>query len=264
MDTFPIVKRNDETKWGEYRTKRIILEIYDAMAETMRTGQPYQTRLDPPPADPSCRHPKKKIGILAFGSLINDPGEEIQAEIFMRIKTKTPFPVEYARISGKTRGGAPTLAPHQLGAPVPAEILVLDDDVSTGEAVDMLWRRETRKTGSNERYVDGTTANSVLVRELHDDPCVSTVLYTDFPALGKLKQPEAEDLARRAIQSVRDAEEGKDGITYLMDALAVGIETPLTQSYRDQVLEQTDTMSLQDALAKVKREPVATKEGSRT
>jgi hypothetical protein len=56
MDTFPIVKRKDEEKWGEYRTRRVILEIYDAMQEAIRTGQPYQTRLNPPPADPRCCH----------------------------------------------------------------------------------------------------------------------------------------------------------------------------------------------------------------
>ncbi len=61
MDTFPIVKRKDEEKWGEYRTKRVILEIYDAMAEAMRTGVPYQTRLDPPPADPRCCHPPRGV-----------------------------------------------------------------------------------------------------------------------------------------------------------------------------------------------------------
>jgi hypothetical protein len=57
METFPIVKRKDEQKHGEYRTKRVILEIYDAMQEAIRTGQPYQTCLDPPPADPRCCHP---------------------------------------------------------------------------------------------------------------------------------------------------------------------------------------------------------------
>jgi hypothetical protein len=56
METFPIVKRKGEEKWGEYRTKRVILEIYDALAESIRTGQPYQTRLDPPPADPRVAH----------------------------------------------------------------------------------------------------------------------------------------------------------------------------------------------------------------
>jgi len=59
MDTFPIVKRKDEAVRGEYRTKRVILEIYDAMADAARTGIPYQTRLDPPPADPRCAHPLK-------------------------------------------------------------------------------------------------------------------------------------------------------------------------------------------------------------
>lgn len=59
MDTFPIVKRKDEQNYGEYRTKRVILEIYDAMQEAMQTGNPYQTRLDPPPADPRCCHPPK-------------------------------------------------------------------------------------------------------------------------------------------------------------------------------------------------------------
>lgn len=49
MDTFPIVKRKDEETQGEYRTKRVILEMYDAMAESMRSGRPYQTLLDPPP-----------------------------------------------------------------------------------------------------------------------------------------------------------------------------------------------------------------------
>jgi hypothetical protein len=38
---------------GEYRTKPLILEIYDELAEAMKTGRPYQTRLDPPPADPA-------------------------------------------------------------------------------------------------------------------------------------------------------------------------------------------------------------------
>ncbi|MBL8202642.1 MAG: N-6 DNA methylase [Blastocatellia bacterium] len=51
LDTFPIVKRKDEAQHGEYRTKRVILEIYDAMQQAITTGQPYQTLLDPPPAN---------------------------------------------------------------------------------------------------------------------------------------------------------------------------------------------------------------------
>jgi hypothetical protein len=59
LETFPIVKKNDEKAHGEYRTKHVILEIYDAMAEAIRTGKPFQTRLDPPPADPRVAHPPR-------------------------------------------------------------------------------------------------------------------------------------------------------------------------------------------------------------
>jgi N-6 DNA Methylase len=63
MNTFPIVRRNEDKAHGEFRTKRIILEIYDAMAEAARTGRPYQTRLDPPPADPGVAHPDTRPSV---------------------------------------------------------------------------------------------------------------------------------------------------------------------------------------------------------
>ena len=88
MDTFPIVKRQDEAAHREYRTKRLILERYDAMTAAFEVthgslnGTPngtnppmdraslagysrrmagaldvsYETVLDPPPADPGQAH----------------------------------------------------------------------------------------------------------------------------------------------------------------------------------------------------------------
>ena len=50
LDTFPIVRRKDEARHGEFRTKRVILEIYDEMQRAMETGEAYRTRLSPPPA----------------------------------------------------------------------------------------------------------------------------------------------------------------------------------------------------------------------
>ena len=52
-------ERKDEERHGEYRTRRVILEIHDALDESIRTGKPCQTRFDPPPADPSCCHPTR-------------------------------------------------------------------------------------------------------------------------------------------------------------------------------------------------------------
>jgi hypothetical protein len=53
LDSFPIVISRELEKNGEYLTKRLILEIYEEMQEAMRTGKPYQTRLDPPPGPPT-------------------------------------------------------------------------------------------------------------------------------------------------------------------------------------------------------------------
>jgi hypothetical protein len=61
MDTFPIFRRKDEERWGDYRTKRVILEIYDALAEAIRTRRPYQTLLNPPPADPRVAHEPRTL-----------------------------------------------------------------------------------------------------------------------------------------------------------------------------------------------------------
>jgi N-6 DNA Methylase len=59
MDTFPIVRDRDVKAHGEYRTRGVILEIYDELAKAIETGEPYQTRLDPPPADPRVAHPPR-------------------------------------------------------------------------------------------------------------------------------------------------------------------------------------------------------------
>ena len=58
MDTFSIVKRKDMAEHGLYRTKELILAVYDRMSNAIDTGEPYQTILDPPPAHPSlCLNP---------------------------------------------------------------------------------------------------------------------------------------------------------------------------------------------------------------
>jgi hypothetical protein len=64
LETFPIVRRSDEKTHGEYRTKRVVLEIYDELAEAIRTGNVYCTRLDPPPADPRVAHAGDAFSIV--------------------------------------------------------------------------------------------------------------------------------------------------------------------------------------------------------
>ncbi|MFC8097916.1 Eco57I restriction-modification methylase domain-containing protein [Streptomyces sp. NPDC057363] len=63
LDTFPIVRRKDETKYGTYRTKDLILAEYDRMATANLTlenplvdGDNYTSTLTPPPGH-GPRHP---------------------------------------------------------------------------------------------------------------------------------------------------------------------------------------------------------------
>lgn len=82
---------------------------------------------------------------------------------------------------------------------------------------------------------------------------MATVHYTDFHQEGKLARPSAAELAKQAVQSVKKAERGKDGISYLISAMASGIITPQTQSNFEEILRLTHTASLPEALNSVQR-----------
>ncbi|WP_405936781.1 N-6 DNA methylase [Streptomyces sp. NBC_00726] len=49
METFSTVKKREEALGGTYRTKDLILDLYDRMAEAREAGRAYRTVLDPPP-----------------------------------------------------------------------------------------------------------------------------------------------------------------------------------------------------------------------
>ena len=63
LDSFTVLRKYEERDHGEFRTKRIVLEIYDEIASAKQTGRAYQTRLNPVPADPSCCHAAATAGI---------------------------------------------------------------------------------------------------------------------------------------------------------------------------------------------------------
>jgi hypothetical protein len=58
LDSFPVVRKNEERDLGEYRTKRLVLTVYDALAEAAVKGVPFVSPLDPPPGD-GARHPDR-------------------------------------------------------------------------------------------------------------------------------------------------------------------------------------------------------------
>ena len=48
LETFPVLARSEEREHGEYRTKRVVLETYDALAAAAAKGIPYESPLGPP------------------------------------------------------------------------------------------------------------------------------------------------------------------------------------------------------------------------
>ena len=107
MNAFPIVRRKDETRYGEYRTKRVILDIYDAMQTAAATGEPYRTVLDPPPADRSCCHPPPvgvhDLATLADGEWARSEGDQTGAESAVLVAvlktTDGPAPIRTVRLA---------------------------------------------------------------------------------------------------------------------------------------------------------------------
>jgi hypothetical protein len=60
LEGFPILRKKDVKAFGDYRTKRVVLEIYDAMERASAVGEPYRSTLEPPPADARVAHPSKE------------------------------------------------------------------------------------------------------------------------------------------------------------------------------------------------------------
>ena len=194
------------------------------------------------------------VGILAYGSVIDDPGDEIAPLIVGTTRDlMTPFGIELARASD-TRGGAPTLVPMDSGGmSAPAALLQLRTDLKT--AKDLLYRREIRKIGTGRTYSDPSPDDTKRMRivTLQEFGGVAHAIYAAFPA--NIVPLSAAELARRAIESVAKADVGKDGVSYLIDAIRNGTKTPLMDAYQQEVLEQTGCLDLASALASIKRRP---------
>lgn len=191
------------------------------------------------------------IGILAYGSLIGEPGLEIEPLIQKRIhNVKTPFKIEFAR-SSRTRGHAPTVVPvDEGGSTVNATILVLNEATTTEKATDLLWRRETRNEGSSKHYSRPVTysPDKMVVEQITNFSELDTVLYTKLG--GNIDNLCIDELAKLAINSAKsnDVDMGKDGISYLIDIKKQGIITPLMDGYEKTILSLLNVGSLNQAL----------------
>jgi hypothetical protein len=210
------------------------------------------------------------IGILAYGSLIADPGWEIQDYTVSTIRdVETPFSVEYARQSSTTRAGAPTLVPvaDEKGWQVPAWIYVLKPGTRMKRAQNILYRRELHRTGDPDkkyRRPDRPGVNTIIAGEVQNLRGIDRVLYTRIEAnlqdilnerYSELEK--AQLLARLAIDSVTETTyfACQDGIHYLDVALHYGVQTKLTDAYGQAILQMADNaLDLAEARLRIARQ----------
>lgn len=199
---------------------------------------------------------KYAIGILAFGSLIDNPGQEIYEIEIERVDCETPFAIEFARTSS-TRSGAPTLIPVETGGRVvKAKIIILNPEITIETAKSILWRRELHKTDRTENYIqiDNPGPNRVVVKVLEEFKNVQTVLYTSIGS-NITQSLTSELLATSAINSIlsQAGQQEKDGLRYLLSAKRNGIVTALSEEYENQILKKTETKSIEEAIEKLDR-----------
>jgi hypothetical protein len=190
------------------------------------------------------------VGILAFGSIVDDPGDEIVRAESARIEgITTPFQVEFAR-SSRTRDGAPTLVPVKSGgSAIRSWLIVLDRSVDEQSARDMVYRRESRQVGGDATYEHARTKWIAEIRHFADlDVCLYVALKPNVAPLTAVRLAElAIDSARRPAGRVR-----RDGISYLQEQKRRGIQTPLMPPYEAEVLARTGSRDLGEAWAQVR------------
>jgi hypothetical protein len=200
----------------------------------------------------------KTVGILAYGSLQDDPGKEIDRLLAYRVENvETTFKIEFAR-SSVSRGGAPTLIPvTKGGSKNRVQILVLQNGVSIRKAKNMLLRRETHNPNGSYRKPRPIGRNTVLIKTKRNFHNIDVVLYTKIePNITPLTP---QRLAERALESARskNVAKGKDGITYLIQAKRNGIHTPLMPKYEKEILVKTKAESLEEALSLSREEKLS-------
>lgn len=181
----------------------------------------------------------RPIAIMAYGSLLHEPGPELAPLIVARRPCRTPFPVEYGRASQRW-GGGPVLVPHPRGGQVDGALLLLADGVELGAAVEILAGREglAGARGVVEVALPGEAASGAEPR---------LVLAASLPRNLPAPDMRPDRLARRALMSVGEGGEGRNGVAYLRRAMASGVRTPLTDRYAAAVLALSGASTLEQA-----------------
>ena len=193
-----------------------------------------------------------KTGILVYGPIMDNLSSEIKSSVKKRIRSvNTPFKVELARKNNEY-GGAPGLVPVGTGgAQVNADILVFKDNITEHQALNMFYRMENHLEGTKKTYrkPKHPTSNMFVIKTLPNFYGIDKVFYL---SLGRnISKVTPKKLAKLAIDSVFNADEGPDGFNYLMSLKKHDITTPMSELCEEEILNQTFSNSLLESRKKL-------------
>ena len=202
-----------------------------------------------------------KYWILAYGSLIDDPWQEIKKYLEGIIDNiETPFNVEFAR-SSSWRCGAPTLVPYEKWEKVIWKILVLKDWISENEVRNILYRRELNQVWNKEKIFDkknilnlencydNKTKFTCKIIELENFAKLDKVFITSFSAnIENLSAEKLSELATKSFENEDCRKEKRDWINYLFYAKNFWIKTKLSEDYKKEILKKLWKNSLEEII----------------
>jgi hypothetical protein len=208
MDTFPIVRRKDEAKYGEYRTKRVILEIYDQMTEvieaneTIRTANPdksedelrpllrsYQSPLNPPPGPPTDANGNfisyadwtEEIRSL-YSTVIHPPKVDLRGRTQEELAFDVLLVLEAWKVPASIRA-------------IEGALLLLRDDQARANLIGYSGEPKTKSSGVDVAPMQG-------ISQIYDALCTNGVLEQVGTAAYRLLKPEL-------IEEVPESEKAK-------------------------------------------------------
>ncbi len=73
LETFPVYRNYQEQEYGEFRSKRLILEAYDALAEAAKAGQPYRSPFTKRPETHATGSGSRSLAQVTDGQLPEGP-----------------------------------------------------------------------------------------------------------------------------------------------------------------------------------------------
>lgn len=168
---------------------------------------------------------KTRCGILAFGSLIWEPGQLEKLRKIDEREYETPWPVEFAH-SSTYRGGAPTLVRVTHGKKVMGRLYLYSNDAQ--EVIQALADRERTKLDK----IGSFTHLGI------------PIYFADLSL--NITPLTPNQLAKLTIESVKKCP-GRNGILYLRKCIEHGINTELTPEYTAAILRETKTKNLNEA-----------------